>query len=151
MKDITSIAKSKEVITGLRVNRESVYYTALFGAAFLLSVALLIISLVQENKGLTIYASVLVPLFLVASLVAARSVCVSKNKIYVRRGVLVIKSFFCTRRIEIASIERLTAANFGNKGQTSVNVTYGNKTAKYIFKNLTKEEIAHLRRATARN
>lgn len=151
MKDISSIEKSKDVIKGLEINRESVYYTALFGAASVVSLVLLIISYVQRNAGLKIYSWILLPIFLIGTLAAARYAFVSKNRIYTKCGVLVIKSFFITRHFEIAKIEKLTAAKFGDKGLASVNITYGEKSFKYTFKDCSKEEINELRRLTSRH
>lgn len=151
MKDISSIEKSKNVIKGLEINRESVYYTALFGVASLVSLVLLIVSYVQRNTGLKIYSWILLPVFAVCTLVAARYAFVSKSRIYTKCGVLVIKSFFVTRHFEIAKIEKLTAAKFGENDLASVNITYGEKSFKYTFKGCSKEEINELRRITSRH
>lgn len=150
MKDISSIKKSKETIIGLRVNKESLYYSILFGVATLVAIVLMIFAFSHNNPGLKIYSCILTPIFAVLSAIAIRFTVMSKDKIHVVDGVLVIKSFFCTRKIKVADIEKLTAAKFGTKGLTSVNITYCGKTAKYIYKNMTKEEIALLRRSTSK-
>ena len=150
MKDISSIEKSKDVVYGLGVNKESVYYTALFGAASLTALVLLIISYAQRNTALKIYAWILLPIFAICTVIAARYSFASWNKIYAHCGVLVFKSFFITRKFEIAKIEKLTAATNNKDGVTTVNVCYGDRTFNYKFKSMTKEEIAHLRRATSK-
>ena len=150
MKDISSIEKSKDVVYGLGVNRESIYYTALFGAASLTALVLLIISYAQKNTALKIYAWVLLPVFAICTVIAARYSIQSKNKVYAQCGVLVIKSFFATRKFEIMKIEKLTAATNNKDGVTTVNVCYGGRTFNYKFKSMTKEEIAHLRRVISK-
>ena len=150
MKDISSIEKSKDVVYGLGVNKESVYYTALFGAASLTALVLLIISYAQRNTALKIYAWILLPIFAICTVIAARYSFQSKNKIYAQSGVLVIKGFFATKKFEIAKIEKLTAATNNKNGVTTVNVFYAGRTYNYKLKSMTKEEIAHLRRATSK-
>ena len=150
MKDISSIEKSKDVVLGLCINRESVYYSALFGTASLTALVLLIISYAQRNAGLKIYSWILLPVFVICTAIAARYAFVSKNKIYAQCGTLVIKSFFVTRKYEIAKIDKLTAATNNKDGVTSVNVIYGRSTHNYKYKSITKEEIAHLRRVTSK-
>ena len=151
MKDISSIEQSKEIITGHRVNKEWLYYSVLFGAATVVAIVLTVFAFVQNNKGLQIYSCILAPIFLILTGIFTRLAFVSKGRIHVKDGKLVIKSLFLTRKIRISTIDKLTAARFGDKGLTSVNVTYGNKVARYRFKNLEKEEIAHLRHATQKN
>jgi hypothetical protein len=150
MKDISSIEKSKDVVYGLGVNRESLYYTALFGVASVTALVLLITSYAQKNTALKIYAWILLPIFAIFTLIAARYSFVSKNKIYAQCGVLVIKSFFITRKFEILKIEKISAATNNKNGVTAVNVFYGGKTYNYKLKSMTKEEIAHLRRVTSK-
>lgn len=151
MKDISSMEKSKEVISGLRANRESLYYTILFGAASIVAVVLLIVAFVQKNSPLKVYTYIMLPVFALATTAAARYTFVSKDRIYTKCGVLVIKSFFITRRFKIENIDRLTAATNNKDNVTTVNVVVGDRTASYKFKNMSKEEIAHLRRATQKH
>ena len=73
MKDINEIERSKEVIRGDKLSREALYYTILFGAASLINLVLLIFSIVHKNSGLTVYTSVLEPLFILAALIAHKS------------------------------------------------------------------------------
>lgn len=150
MKDISSIEKSKDVISGLHVSKEGLYYIALFGAASITAAVLLIIAYVQHNSPLKIYSFVLLPLFLILTAVAARFTYVTKNRVYVKDGTLVIKSFFLTRKLKTEKIDKLTAAKNGETEITSVNITYCTKTYKYKFKNFTKEDISHLRRVTSK-
>ena len=137
---------TKDVILGFRVSRESIYYTALFSVAFVISLVLLFIAIKQGNSGLTIYASVLVPVFLTSAVIAARFTSLSKNKIYVDNGILVIKTFFATNKFKTSSIQKLTSAQH-DKNVTSIKITYKNQIHKYNFKNFTKEEASHLKRA----
>ena len=150
MKDISSIEKSKDVVYGLGVNKESVYYTALFGAASLTALVLLIISYVQKNTALKIYAWILLPVFAICTVIAARYSFASWNKVYAHGGFLVFKSFFVTRKFEISKIKKISAATNNKNDVTTVNVFYSEKTYNYKFKSMTKEEIAHLRRATSK-
>ena len=150
MKDIKKKENTKEVITGLRISRESIYYTALFGVAFILSLVLLFIAISQSNKALTIYASVLVPVFLISTLIAVRFTCFTKNRIYVEDEVLVIKTFFTTRKFSIKKIKKLTFPQSEGETVTSVNITYCDQTFRYNFKNLEKEEAQHLKRAVSK-
>ena len=147
MKDISSLDKSKHVITGNCINKESVYYTALFGAAFIVSIVLMVIAIIQENRGLKIYSAFLIPAFLICTAIAARFACISKNKIYMKSGNLVIKSFFITRKFKMSNIKKLTSAQFGKEGLTSIKINYCNKTFKYTFKNITKDDTAIIKRA----
>ena len=148
MKDKNKV--KKEVITGFFVNRESIYYSVLFTLAFMVSIALLVIAKSKSNKGLVIYSAILIPLFFIATAVAIRCVCISKNKIHVKGGKLVIKTFFITRRIPISAIKKLTVAQFGDKNLTSVKLSLRDKAFRYKFKSFTKEEAAHLRRAISK-
>ena len=62
-----------------------------------------------------------------------------------------IKSFTMTRKIAIYEIGKVSAATNVKTNVTSVKINYGkNNTVKYKYKNFTKEEIAHLKRATSR-
>ena len=139
----------KEVIYGKRINRESFYYGALFGAGAIVSAVLCYIGKTKANKGLMSYALVLLSIFLVATLVSARFAAVSANTVHKKDGKLTVKTFFCTRRFDIDKIERVTVAQNGESGKTSVNITYGGKVVNYRFKSFTKEEVSHLRRATS--
>ena len=150
MKDISSIAKSKEVVKGITVNRELVYYSSLFSAASVASAVLIIIALVQSNTALIIYASILLPVFLLASLTAVRFMLVSLNTVFVQSDELVIKSFFITKRIKIDNIEKLTCIKLEKGTKTTVKVAYSGKSFRRTFKSMSKEEIAHLRRVTSK-
>ena len=138
--------ESKETIIGLKINRESIYYTALFSLAFLASIALLIFGKLQFNDGLVIYASVLMPVFLICAVIAARFTCVTKDKIYIADGTLVIKKFFITRKFKTSEIKKLTSAQYAG-GLTSLNIKYNGKTYNYSFKNLTKDDVTKIRHA----
>lgn len=151
MKDISSFEKTKDVIAGRHISKESIYYTVLFGIALIVSVALMIVACAQDNKGLKIYAAVLIPLFVLATSVSARFTCISKNKIYIKNGSIVIKSFFVTRKFNISEIKKLTSAQFGKEGLTSIKLKYREKTFKYTFKSLTKEDVAKIRHTLSKN
>ena len=151
MKDISKIKKSKDVITGHSINKESVYYICLFGAAVITALILLIIAYIQRNSGLKIYSWILLPFFSLCTAIAARYTYVGKSKIYVLDGVLVIKSFFATRKFRIEKIEKLTSATNNKDGVTALNIGYKGKVINYKFKTITKEEIAHLRHATSKH
>ena len=150
MKDISSKKAQKDVITGFRLNKENVYYTCLFGIAFVISIVLMLVGKAQENKGLITYASFLIPLFFMATAVAARFVYVSKNTIYTAEGKLVLKTFLRTVKIEIASIKTLKTVQQTDKSATYVQIGRDGKVEGYGFKRLTKEEVTHLRRATSK-
>lgn len=149
MKDISQIEKSKNVIKGFKASRESIYYTCLFGVAFAVSVALAFIGKAQQNKALVVYACILIPLFLISTCVAVRFVFLTKNTVYTKDGVLVIKTFFTTRRFKISDIEKLTSTTSGADGITTMNVTYRSKTVRYKFKKFTKDEAQQIRRAAS--
>lgn len=142
--------EKKDVIAGLNINKESVYYSALFGLAFFVSIALLVIAKTQNNKGLIIYSAVLIPLFFISAVIATRFACISKNKIHVNNGKLVIKTFFLTRRLKVSDIKKMTCAQLGDKGMTSLKFTMRNKVIRYKFKNFTKEESLHLRHSISK-
>ena len=137
----------KEIITGFRVNLESVYYAVLFTLGAIAASVLTYIGNSKNNKGLVTYSAILIPIFAICALVAIRFALVSKNTIYKKSYMLVMKTFFFTFRIPIYEIERLTAAQNGATGITSVNLTYRGKTVNFEFKKISKEEVAHLRRA----
>lgn len=145
MKDNREKENTKDVIAGLRVNRESIYYTSLFGAAFIVSLVLLCIAISQHNKALTIYASVLVPVFLISTLIAVRFTCFTKNRIHIKDGTLVIKTFFTTRKFSIKEIKKITFPHSEGDYVTLVNITYYGKTFRYNFKNLKKEDAMRLK------
>ena len=145
MKETTN---KRTVILGSKMNRESLYYTLLFFLGTVAAAVLIYVGKVKMNKGLTIYSIVLCPIFLICALIFLRFTCVSRNAIY-RKGVkLVVKHFLPTRRLNVAEIDKITVAQNGADGITSVNITYHGKTFNYKFKNVTKEEAAHIRRAS---
>ena len=150
MKDISKNKNSKEVIKDYGINKESIYYICLFGAAVITSLVLLIIAYSQRNSGLKIYSWILLPTFILATVMAVRYAYTFKDKIHVVGDVLVIKSFFATKRYEINKIKKLTAATNNTDGITTVNIIYNKSVTKYKFTSITKEEIAHLRRATSK-
>ena len=138
--------ENKDVIIGFKANRESIYYTSLFSVAFAASILLLIFGKTQNNKGLVTYASVLIPVFLISALIAARFTCVGKNKVYLTKNTLVIKTFFITRKFKTSEIKKLTSAQYGD-GCTSLNIKYHQKTYKYNFKNITKDDVSKIKHA----
>lgn len=138
--------ENKDVIIGFKANRESIYYTSLFSVAFAASILLLIFGKTQNNKGLVTYASVLIPVFLISALIAARFTCVGKNKVYLTKNTLVIKTFFITRKFKTSEIKKLTSAKYGD-GCTSLNIKYHQKTYKYNFKNITKDDVSKIKHA----
>ena len=148
MKKISSDKSERDVIVGHKISKESIYYTALFGVAMIVAIALLFVSISQNNTGLTIYSSCLIPLFLMSTAIAARCIFISKDKMYVENGTLVIKKFFSTKKYSIDKIEKLKVTKNYEKDNTAVKITHKNETAKYIFKNFTKEDGAHLKNAT---
>ena len=150
MNDISTVKNSKDVIRGTRLNRETLYYTVLFGAAAVTSLVLFILGICYKSAGLMIYTGILLPLFTLSALAMLRLTLISKDTICVEAGTLVIKSFFVTRRIAISDLGKVTAATNNRTGVTTINITYGKTTLSYTYKNFTKEEIAHLRRATSK-
>lgn len=148
MKKNASSNNERDVIVGKKTNKESIYYIALFGVALVVSIVLLFISISQKNTGLTIYSSILIPVFVVSTAVSARLAFIGKDKMYVEDRVLVIKKFFSTKKYPIDKIEKLKVTKNYEKDNTSVKITYKNETDKYIFKNFTKEDGAHLKSAT---
>ena len=146
MKENLTKENTKNVIKGFRLSRESVYYTSLFSVAFVVSLVLLFIAIGQENTGLIIYSSILIPIFLSCAIVAARFTVLSKNKIYVENGTLVIKTFFATKKFKTADIRKFTSAQHENN-VTAIKITYQNKIHKFNFKNFTKEDLTHMKRA----
>ena len=151
MKDIETLEKSRDVIRGEKYNRETMYYTALFGFAALAFLVVFIRGICIKNTGLIVYSAILCPLFTLAALLVLRLTLVSKDQLYVEDGYLVIKTFTVTRRIAIYDIGKVSAATNEKTNVTSVKINYGrNNTVKYKYKNFTKEEIAHLKRATSR-
>ena len=148
MKENSLSKCERDVIVGHKISKESIYYTALFGVAMIVAIALLFVSISQNNTGLTIYSSCLIPLFLMSTAIAARCIFISKDKMYVENGTLVIKKFFSTKKYSIDKIEKLKVTKNYEKDSTAVRITYKNETTKYIFKNFTKEESAHLKSAT---
>ncbi len=139
----------KEVISGAKISRESLYYTILFGLGAMVAAALIYIGVAKANKGLMIYSIVILPILFIAALISARFTCVSKNTIHKKNGKLILKTFFITRKHKICDIVRLSAKQNGTNGTTSVNITNHIKTVNYTFKKLTNEEIARLRRAAS--
>ena len=148
MKKNSSSKCERDVIVGHNISKETVYYTALFGAAMIVALVLLFISISQKNTGLTIYSSILIPVFLTSTAISLRFVLIGKEKMYVEDGVLVIKKFFSTKKHSIDKIEKLKVTTNHEKDNTVVKITYKNETVKYIFKNFTKEDGAHLKSAT---
>jgi hypothetical protein len=146
MKKNLTKENTKDVIKGFRLSRESLYYAILFGVAFAVSLVLLFIAIKQENKGLIIYSSILIPIFLISASVATRFTVLSKNKIYVDNGILVIKTFFATKKFKTADIKKLTSAQH-EKNITAIKITYQNRVHKFNFKNFTKEDLTHMKRA----
>lgn len=152
MKDIKTLENTKDVIRGEKYDRETLYYTVLFGCAALAFLAVLFRGIWVKNTGLTIYSAILFPIFTLATLLTLRLTLVSKDRLYVEDGFLVIKSFSMTRMIAISDISKVSAATDAKSNVTSVKISYGkNNTAKYKYKNFTKEEIAHLKRATSKH
>ena len=150
MKNIFKSNTSKEVIKDYGINKESVYYVCLFGAASITALVLLIIAYAQRNSGLKIYSWILLPVFILSTVMAARYAYTFKDKIYVADDALLVKCFLATKRYEIDKIDRLTAATNNTDGITSINVCYENTVTNYKLTSMSKEEIAHLRRATSK-
>jgi hypothetical protein len=147
MKD-TSFNK-REVIRGERLNRETLYYTVLFGIAFVVITVLMVFGFMYHNPVLAIYAGILVPIFIAGFFVTLRLTLVSKNTVYVENKTLVIKSFASTKKYQLKEITRITAATNSTTGVTTINVTSGATTKSYSFKNFTNDQIAQLRKATS--
>ena len=150
MKDISTLKNSRDVIRGAKLSREFLYYAVLFGIGCITSLVLLVFGIVNKQTALIVYTSIIVPIFLALTLVFSRLTLVSHNTIYVENGTLVIKSFFKTREFAIMEIGKVSAAINNKSNVTSVNVTYGKTTYNYEYKSFTKEDIAHLRRATSK-
>ena len=151
MKDITALENSKDVIRGARFNRETLYYTVLFGAATVTSIVLLILGICYKNTNLIVYTACLVPLFSLSCLTVLRLTLISKDTMYVEGGELVVKRFFTTERVKLADISKLSVVTDEKKNSTTVNLTHGKNVSKYTFKHFTKEETAHLRRAASKH
>lgn len=148
MKD-TLMNRSRDVIKGTKLSREALYYSILFGVAFVVSVVILVFGIIFKSGGLIAYASVLTALFLVGSLAAVRFTLISRDTIYVENGQLVIKSFTGTKSFKITKITKLSAVT-DEKNVTKVKITTGKQHTKYKFRNLTKEDIANLKSVTSK-
>ena len=146
MKDNKST--KKDIIKGTAVSREGIYYTSLFTLGAIVSVILAIVGKANENKGLTIYASVLLPIFVISALVAARFVCISVGTVCKKGDVLVIKTFFMTRRYNVDEIKKFSVVQHKDGEITEIKFDYRDNAVDYTFKNMTKEEAAHFKRAT---
>lgn len=142
-----NLQNTKEVITRSRANRESLYYTILFTLGAIAAVVLICLGSAKANKGLTIYAAVLLPIFVIAALVAARSFCVSMNTVHKKCDTLVIKTFFMTRKYNVSEIEKFALMQSKNGEITEVKIIYRKKAFYHTFKKMTKEEAAHFKRA----
>ena len=140
---------TKEVIRGERVNRETLYYTVLFGIAFVVISVLMAFGFMYNNPVLAIYAGILVPIFIAGFCVTLRLTLVSKNTVYVEDKTLVLKNFRSTGKYPLKDISKITAATNNTTGVTTINITSGATTKSYNFKNFSKEEIAQLRNATS--
>ena len=138
---------TKEVITRSKANRESLYYTALFTLGAIAAVVLICIGKANANKGLTIYAAVLLPIFVIAALVAARSFCVSINTVHKKCDTLVIKTYFMTRKYNVGQIKRFSLTQDKDGTLTEVKMIYRGNAIRHTFKKMTKEEAAHFKRA----
>ena len=148
MKDIST--KNRDVIKSQGLNKETLYYTILFGVALITVLVLMIFGISNKNTGLIVYTAIIAPIFLAAEFASVRYTFTCNDTIYVEDDTLIIKTFLSTRRIPVGKIDKLTAGKIGNDDVTAVNITYGDSVARYKFKNFTKEEIAHLRRATSK-
>lgn len=148
---MTTQAIQKDVIKGENLNREFIYYTALFGGGALIFFALFILGIVNKNAGLAVYNGILTLTFTLAALVALKLALNSKDTVAVIDGVLTVKKFFTTEKIAVSDIGKVAAICDEKKNVTTVNITHGKEISKFKFKNFTKEEIAHLRRATSKH
>ena len=146
MKDKQSI--KKDIIKGPKISREGIYYASLFTLGAIVAAILVFVGMAKENKGLTIYASVLLPIFVISALVAARFVCISVGTVCKKGDVLVIKTFFMTRRYNVGEIEKLYVTQSKDEKITEIKIAYRDNVVDYTFKNMTKEEAAHFKRAT---
>ena len=144
MKD--NLQNKKEAIIGSRANRESLYYTILFTLGAIAAAVLICLGSAKANKGLTNYAAVLLPIFVIAALVFARFSYVSANTVHKNNGVLVIKTFFITRKYNVSEIEKFALMQSKNGEITEVKIIYREKTFYHTFKKMTKEEAARLKR-----
>lgn len=149
MKDTLANNKSRDVIKGTRLSREALYYSILFGVAFVISVVLFVFGIIFKSGGLIAYSSTLTVLFLVGSLSAIRFTLISHETVYAEDGYLFIKSFSGTQRFKISKITKLSAVT-DEKNVTKVKITTGKQHAKYKFRNLTKEDIVNLKRVTSK-
>ena len=150
MKEISSKEGFKEVLYGQRVNKESVYYSALFGAASVTALVLLIIAYAQRNTDLKIYSYVLLPVFMLCTAIAVRYTIMCKDRIYVKDGTLTVKGFFVNRSFEIESIERLTTTSLGDGKPTRVKIVYGKESYRYSLWNFSNEDAVRLKKITSR-
>lgn len=146
MKESNTQKKAKEIIVGEKISKEGIYYAALFGAALITSIVLLIVSTKRIYRGLTIYSSVLIPLFAIACAWAVRYIMTCKNRIYIENGELVIKSFFANRRFKISEIKKFTANHNENTGLALIKISYGENNCSYKL-NITKEQTLKLKRS----
>ena len=139
---------TKSYIKGKPISKEALYYSILFSVSFIVGVVILFIGLANKNKGLSLYAGIITPIFLILAITAAIYLIKHREAIYVEENDLVIKQLFSTGRFTIAKIKKITAATNNTNGITTVNVTCQGKVKGYKFKNISKEEIAQLRRVT---
>lgn len=137
----------KDLIFGDKPSLESLYYTALFSLGAIAAMVLICIGKANANKGLTIYAAVLLPIFVIAALVATRSFCVSINTVHKKCDTLVIKTFFMTRKYNVGQIKRFSLTQSKDGTLTEVKMIYRGNAVRHTFKKMTKEEAAHFKRA----
>lgn len=145
MKD-TNVTKEKRIVLESHGNKECIYYISLFGIAIAAAIAMLVFSIIKSNTGLMTYSCVLLPVFALAMLLSVIIYINSKNPITVTDGVLSIKKGLCVKKIALAKIDKIAVSADGKSDVSIVKVSYGEKVARYKFKNISKETASVLRK-----
>ena len=142
----TDTSKDKRILLNSRGSKEYMYYIVLFAIALGASIGIYIYGNVKANPGLVSYSCFLMPLFVAAELVVLKLFSSTVDPVYEKNGVLCIKKRFFTRKIALECIKKVAISTSGKDNVTTVKFTTEEKAYRYNFKNVSKEDVANLRK-----
>lgn len=138
--------QNKNMLINVPMRKNRLFYLILFAAATLASVAIIIVALNGFMRMWKIYSVILCASFSLLTVIFAILCYASSSRMYATDEALFIKSGLLTRKISLSEIEDIKVKKHEDKDVSTVKIITIDKTYKYTYKGLSKEDSARIRK-----
>ena len=137
---------SENVLVHSPAKKSKLFYVILFALATVASAVILLVAFNGFMRVWKTYSIVMTAVFFVLTIVAALVYCASSSKMYLKNDELRVKSKLLTRKFKLSDIEKVKGARFEDQDISTVKITTADKTYKYTYTGISKEDAMRIRK-----